>query len=142
MSQLSSSCVGGRLSRRPGVSEDSDRLAQQWVESQQHYRAPVSQQPVLVGERFESLAAKWRDATQYMSSVTQMISRPEYLQIIGMGEAVLPYILRELERDSDHWGPALSAITNTDPVREEDWGDLTAIRARWLGWAREHGVRW
>jgi hypothetical protein len=97
---------------------------------------------MIARERFEALAAKWREATKYLSSTTLMVSRPEYLQIIGMGEAALPHILRELEREPDQWAPALNAITGVDPVKEEEWGDLRAIARAWLDWARANGIRW
>lgn len=142
MSQLSSACVGGRMSRRPAVSNEGRLIAESMSESLRHYGLPVSRQPLVVRERFEALASKWREATRYVSSITQMVSRPEYLQIIGMGEPVLPCILRELEREPDQWAPALNAITGADPVSEEDWGDLGATARAWLHWARGQGIRW
>ncbi len=142
MSQLARVRSADGLPRRPAVSSESRRIAESMVESLRHYRLPVSRQPMVMHERFEALATKWREATKYTSSTTQMVSRPEYLQIIGMGEAVLPCILRELEREPDQWAPALNAITGVDPVREEDWGDLAAISRTWLEWARARGIRW
>lgn len=142
MSQLSSA-TGGYEPRHPAVSSESRRIVESMMESQRHYYcAPVSRQPVLARDGFQALVSKWREATQYMSSVTQMICRPEYLRIIGMGEAVLPDILRELEREPDQWGPALTAITGDDPVREEDWGDVQAMATAWLDWGRARGIVW
>lgn len=39
-----------------------------------------------------------------------------YQEIIGMGEFVIPLLLRELERKPAQWFMALSEITGVDPV--------------------------
>ena len=45
-----------------------------------------------------------------LSEPTKKLKHPAYQQIISMGEAALPLILRELERNKDHWFLALMAI--------------------------------
>lgn len=58
---------------------------------------------------FEELKADWKNKTQYMSNTAQMATVWPYQQIIGMGRPVLPLILAELERETDHWFWALEA---------------------------------
>jgi hypothetical protein len=54
-----------------------------------------------------------------------------------MGRKALPLLFAELEREPDHWFPALSAITGVDPVPEgASFKDAVGI---WLAWAREKG---
>ena len=55
-----------------------------------------------------------------------------YQKIIGMGPAVVPLILSELETEPDHWFWALEAITDENPVSESDAGDVEAS-ARCVG---------
>ena len=47
-------------------------------------------------------------------------------EIIGMGPAVVPLILSELEKEPDRWFWALEAITDENPVAASDAGDIEA----------------
>ena len=93
-------------------------------------------------ERFLELAAQWRTDTRFLSSMTQMALHPAYQQILGMGPQVVPLLLRELDRNPDHWFWALTAITGADPIKPEDRGHLRKMSEAWLQWGREHGFAW
>jgi hypothetical protein len=56
-----------------------------------------------------------------------------------MGPAAVPLILRELERQPDHWFWALTAITGEDPVRPEDAGNIERMAQAWLALGQEQG---
>jgi hypothetical protein len=56
-----------------------------------------------------------------------------------MGSPALPLILRELQRETDHWFWALKAITGEDPVDPDDRGKLANMAEAWLRWGRERG---
>jgi hypothetical protein len=71
--------------------------------------------------------------------MTKMVMHPKYQRIIGMGPAVLPLLFRELQKNPDHWFWALQAITDEDPTRPEDLGDVPKMAASWLKWAEEKG---
>jgi len=47
------------------------------------------------------LARQWQEATLLTSSITDMATHSAYQQIIGMGEAALPWIFAELLRCPD-----------------------------------------
>lgn len=87
--------------------------------------------------KFRRLADQWIIETEHTSSVKKACMHPAYQRIIGMGSAVVPYLLRELERNPDHWFWALNAITEADPAIAEDSFD-GAIKA-WLRWGKEKG---
>ena len=53
-----------------------------------------------------------------------MIEHPDYQRIIQMGEQAVPLILEELEREADHWYPALRQLTGVSPVRRKARGIL------------------
>lgn len=91
---------------------------------------------------FHDLARCWREDTETMSSIEDMALHPAYQRIIGMGPAVLPLVLRELERTPDHWFWALQAITGADPVQPEQRGDIGRMAAAWLAWARQELLCW
>ncbi|NJK67279.1 MAG: hypothetical protein HC941_12695 [Microcoleus sp. SU_5_3] len=86
-------------------------------------------------DTFLELAEKWRHDTEMLSSPTKKLKHPAYQKIISIGKPVLPLILRELERQPDHWFMALSAIAKQDPVSPED-NFKQAVEA-WLQWGRE-----
>jgi hypothetical protein len=91
---------------------------------------------------FLELAEQWRRETGMMSLVTKMSMHPAYQRIIGMGQAVVPLILRELEQEPDHWFWALQAITGANPVKLEQRGRLKQMAEAWIQWGRENGYRW
>lgn len=85
-------------------------------------------------QQFDQLAAEWRKDTSFLSSVRNICIHPSYQRIIGLGPAVLPLIIRELKRESEHWFWALKAITGADPVAPADRGNIAAMREAWLKW--------
>jgi hypothetical protein len=86
--------------------------------------------------RFRELAAAWKTAVRSASSstVAEMVRDPNYQQIIKMGPAVVPSLLREMAERPDHWSVALEKITGENPVPPEAAGKLKAIARAWLDW--------
>jgi hypothetical protein len=64
---------------------------------------------------------------------------PAYQQIIGMGPAVVPFILEDLQRTGAQWYWALQAITGGSPVPRGVRHTSREIRENWLQWGRDHG---
>ena len=56
-----------------------------------------------------------------------------------MGQSVLPLIMRELEREPDHWFCALTAITGVNPVKPEQRGRLQEMVQAWIIWGQANG---
>ena len=88
---------------------------------------------------FQMLATQWKNDTIWDSSVTQKILHPFYQQIIGMGPIVVPWILKQLQKEPDFWFDALTAITREQPVLPEHAGDMQAMTNDWLEWGRHNG---
>jgi hypothetical protein len=88
---------------------------------------------------FNELTRKWKSERKSTSSTTTIAMHPAYQQIIGMGKSALPLILRELEKELDHWFWALRAIAGEDPVPEEHRGKMKQMATDWLQWGREQG---
>ncbi len=93
-------------------------------------------------ERFNQLAQRWRKECAHLSSVREMVLHPAYQQIIGMGKDAIPFLLRELERQPDHWFWALWAITQENPVPQDHRGRVREMARDWLEWARQRGIEW
>lgn len=121
------------------VGSDTAQLRRVLDKARQHSREPLTRSVAHRSERLERLMEQWRAGTAYTSSWTEMVLHPAYVQIIGMGPAVLPYLLREMQRKPDHWGWALFAITGVNPVPAEHAGDVELIAKAWLRWGRQAG---
>jgi hypothetical protein len=93
-------------------------------------------------QRFDRLAAAWHKAVAHHSSSRVRDNHPAYQEIISMGLAVVPLLLRDLEANRRHWFAALTAITGADPVPREDAGNVPRMAEAWLRWGRENGYRW
>ncbi len=87
-------------------------------------------------QQFQRLADEWRKETAHISSMSKMVMHPKYQSIIGMGPDVLPILFQELQQNPDYWFWALRAITEKDPTKPEDAGDLHKMTEAWLNWAK------
>jgi hypothetical protein len=89
--------------------------------------------------RFRELADEWQADVAPLSSTTARVQHPAYRQIVELGPAVVPLLLRELERRPNHWFAALRALTGADPVAPADRGRLGVMAEAWIKWGRERG---
>ena len=94
----------------------------------------------LVRSKFRRLVEQWRGETLFISSSTEKMTHPAYQRIIGMGPAVVPLLLRELQEQGGHWFWALRAITEEDPVNPVDVGRMRKMTEAWLQWGKQHNL--
>lgn len=92
--------------------------------------------------KFMRLREEWKSQRGPESSTARLAMHPAYQKIIGMGPAVVPLLLRELESEPEAWFWALRAITEEDPVPPEIRGDGGAMAQAWLKWGKEWGYQW
>jgi hypothetical protein len=93
-------------------------------------------------DRFASLVSAWREETQNLSSLTQILSHRAYQSIIDLGrrgEPVVPLILRDLDKNRGYWAMALQMITGENPVPPKHVGNPAKIREDWIKWGRRKG---
>lgn len=93
-------------------------------------------------EKFIRLRDEWKTQRRHEPSTMKLVMLPAYQKIIGMGPAVIPLLLRELETNLDNWFWALMAITEEDPVPGSIKGDGEAMAQVWLTWGKERGYQW
>lgn len=91
---------------------------------------------------FKTLVNQWCQETRGMSSTDEMSMHPAYQSIIGMGEIVVPLLLRELENKTGRWFWALKSITREDPVPAEYRGKTQEMIKIWLEWGKQRGYQW
>src|SRR5262245_10084867 len=95
-----------------------------------------------VEQRFRRLEAIWNEETGHRSSPGAICSHPAFQEIIGLGDAVVPLMLRDLGERPRLWVWALPMITKADPVPAADRGNIAMMSEAWLHWGRENGYRW
>ncbi|MGH9690448.1 MAG: hypothetical protein ACRD4C_05055 [Candidatus Acidiferrales bacterium] len=88
---------------------------------------------------FNRRVREWKRDRNSSSLSSVITSHPAYLRIIGMGPDALPLVLRELEKELDHWFVALQSISGEDPVPDESRGDMMAMTRSWVEWGRKKG---
>jgi hypothetical protein len=100
---------------------------------------PPTQSAEGVEARLRQLEAAWLAETAHLSSSSKIVAHPAFREIVGLGEAVIPFLLRDLEERPRLWVWALAEITGADPVPPEDRGDIARMRDAWLHWGKESG---
>src|SRR5262245_22154708 len=102
---------------------------------------PAAPSAETIEERFRRLEATWTAATGYLSSYTAIVEHPAFQEIIGIGEAVVPLMLRDLEERPRLWVWALPEITGADPVPAAEGGNIAQMSEARLRWGRANGYR-
>ncbi len=102
---------------------------------------PDSAAPESVEQRFRRLEAIWESETQFLSDADRITEHPAFQEIIRMGEAVVPLLLRDLEQKPSLWVWALPRITGVNPVVPSEGGNIRKMAEAWLRWGRDNGYR-
>ena len=100
----------------------------------------IASTPITIRNRFQRLAGQWKEQSRYLSNTAQIAMLPSYQRIIGMGEAVVPLILEDLQREPDQWFWALEAITEENPIPPDVAGRTTMMAAAWIQWGEATGI--
>jgi hypothetical protein len=91
-------------------------------------------------EKFNTLVTRWKNETRTSLLMTQKCTDPSYQRIIGMGQQIIPLLLKKVSEPSgEDWVWALSAITDENPVKLEHRGIIDKIIEDWIKWGRSQG---
>jgi len=120
------------------VGEESAAVSRAFEIFLNEYFIPVSRDAIPY-IRFHQLKERWEAETDFLSSVSDIVMHPAYQQIIGMGPAAIPFILREMSIKQAQWFWALKSITNEDPVKPEHRGIVAEMSRAWLQWGKDRG---
>jgi hypothetical protein len=128
-----------------GMSESASAVESHLRETLRRYKEPVTTARRVaadgsLADRFAALAERWREDTRYLSSSTAIFMHPAYQEIIGMGPAVLPFMLRDMLETESHWFWALRAITGENPVDVRSRGNVERMMTGWRGWGIQQGL--
>lgn len=97
----------------------------------------LTQQADSLRAEFSVLADEWLAATKHSSLVSQKLSHPSHLRIVGMGKPAIPLLLEALRDKPSHWFAALTATTGEDITKQS--ANPSEARNVWLAWGRENG---
>lgn len=92
-------------------------------------------------DKFNRLANAWKSvAAGPASSISRIVTHPAYLEIISLGEKMIPFILRDLQKEPNHWFVALKILARQfSPVKPQDAGNMKKMTEAWLEWGRKNG---
>jgi hypothetical protein len=93
-----------------------------------------------LAREFKECTMKWKRETGFHSSLSKKFTHPDYQRIMAMGKPALPFILRELRDELDHWFYALELITGNE-AKDVAAGvnNLDDARSAWLEWGYKNG---
>lgn len=116
------------------VGEESYSLSRECEDYRKHFLNPISRQLSDLETKFMKLKNQWEEETATLSSITDIAMNFAYQQIIGMGPAIIPFIIREMNMNPNLWFWALQAITGEDPVPLEKRGNVQEMTNEWIFW--------
>lgn len=126
-------------SRMTGVSDESETVMSRMSDISEFFLLALSF-PFPLELEFQIKASEWKQDTRFCSSPEISASHPAYKRIIGMGPAVVPFILEDLSKSPALWFDALTALTDEQPILPDHAGDMDAMAADWLEWGRKNGL--
>jgi len=91
-------------------------------------------------QKFDALIHEWKRLYDHGSS-TESPLNDAYGQIVAMGWPAVPFLLREVERQSGHWFAALRWITGADVAKPEMKGNIRLLREAWLRWGKQNDIQ-
>ncbi len=111
----------------------------QWQVKQPRKTNGSAKPDTSLSERFEAHFQRWKKETAPLSSTHAMFSHPDYLEIIKLGGAAVPLILKKMQVDPQHLFYALLKITGENPVPAVHIGKFDKMTNDWLDWGRQKG---
>lgn len=85
-------------------------------------------------DRFNYLFNKWKEDTKFISDYNKIINDPSYLEILGLGKDILPFIFKSFKDNTGFWLHALEHITNKKKYIKKKNPTRKDFRDFWLTW--------
>ena len=120
------------------VNIHADLLSQTGGQDEKPYGDAAEIEPADL-ERFQELADRWEKETVLLSDSDQAANHPAHQEIVNFGTPVVPLILERMRTQGGHWFRALHDITDADPVKPTDRGNVLAMEEAWLNWGADNG---
>jgi hypothetical protein len=103
------------------------------------HRAPhvLQVDAALMGSLVETLREMWINDTRYISSFHEIFDHQAVGVLVGLGRAVVPFILNHVDDEPERWSYVLAQITHAQPVPAR--AGREAAGAAWRAWAHANG---
>ncbi len=88
-----------------------------------------------IATRFIQLASEVEEDCMMVSISTHIALHPSYQEIIGMGEKVIPLLIKKLNETPVFWFWAIEAIAGINPVPKSHRGNIPEMVKDWKKWA-------
>lgn len=92
---------------------------------------------VSLQSQLEELRERGYEATGMLSNPDARAAHPTHQAVVALGPAVVPLLLRDVERRHNHWFMALTAITKENPIRPEHAGFIPKMVEDWSAWGEQ-----
>ena len=87
--------------------------------------------------QFLQLSAQWKEQTGLYSTTAQKVYNNVYLDIIGLGQAIIPFMLTDMANGGTaHWHTALKALSHENPIPDNDLSSSKNVKQAWLQWRK------
>jgi hypothetical protein len=91
-------------------------------------------------KKFYKLANKWKKQTAYLSNTKYIHKNKNCLELIKMGEKIIPLIFDELKKGDFWWFYLIRLILNDGPkIPLECSGKIDKLTTLYLNWGKERG---
>jgi hypothetical protein len=91
-------------------------------------------------QHFEKLKEQWLLDTRFNSNNFLSTQHSTYLKIVSLGESVVPFMLNDLIKNKTHWFMALSTLTGSNPIQEQNSGKVNEMIGDWVKWGKQNGM--
>jgi len=92
-------------------------------------------------DRFLYHYGMWCKETACLSSTTKIVENFHYKEIISMGVAVIPLIVKEMRKEPNHWFHAIDSILGVKvPIPKEMAGKVQELTDHYLKWLEKNGL--
>lgn len=97
-----------------------------------------------LAKRFHEQAEKWARETAHLSSPAQMMVHPSYQAILGMAledkREIIRLMIQDLRQNRNEWFWALSYLTQDNPIKQPEAGNMDKMISAWVNWGRAHNL--
>jgi hypothetical protein len=96
----------------------------------------------LLERKFDNLANEWESATRHTASPKKIAAHPLAVQIVDLGDRVVPLILRRIKSRPWFWFHALMELTKAreNPVTQAMRGNMQQMTEAWIKWGEDRGI--
>lgn len=100
---------------------------------------------VSLDEQFKLYSQNWKNETRGFSTILHKVQNDNYLDIIGIGEPAIKFILEDIQKQSSFLFIALKHLVKVhmnevSPVTKDDLGNVKKMINAWVLWGKSKNI--